>query len=203
VVLVRRELEKAGIHFTIRLSERLAARAAVDESSIWIKPRVYLRQAEARRIVVHEIYGHAIRRRNGRGWEHSLFRCGVTGADADEEGRALWLEEQEGLLQATRRVELGKRHLAADACRQGASFSDTVELLLGLETPLDQALNLGLRVWRGGGIAREIMYLPGYWRANRVLGNSPQIDAWMKRGRISFDIATRLTRGELALPERD
>jgi len=183
----------------VRQSEKLAARAAVDETTIWIKPKIQLRPAEARRIVVHEVDGHAIRRHNGRSRESFPFRCGVAGADADEEGRALWLEEQAGLLGASRRIELGWRYLAADACRRGASFVETVELLVEIETPLEQALPLALRVWRGGGIAREIMYLPSYWRAKRALDNAPHIESWMKRGRLSLEVAKRLATGELGL----
>ena len=199
VALMRRELTLANIGVSVRFSERLAARAAVDDTSVWIKPGVYLRLSEAKRIVVHEVHGHVLRRHQGRRREHLPFRCGVSGADADEEGRALWLEAQAGFMSATRKIELGRRHLAADACQRGASFCETIELLLGLGTPLEQALALGLRVWRGGGIAREIIYLPGYWRACRHLETSPDLESWMRRGRLSFEVATWLSSGKLSL----
>ncbi len=194
---MRSELESCGSSFPVILENRLAAHAVVDDSFVWLKPGVYLSSVESRRIVRHEVHGHVVRRIAVRSPENAGYACGVTGADLDEEGRALWLEEKEGLLDSTRKAGLGRRHLAADACRQGASFCDVVGLLIELNTIIEQAINIALRVWRGGGLAREIIYLDAYWRAKRILSESSGIDDWMKRGRLSFDVASRLAQGLL------
>jgi len=195
--LMRRELDAHKWPYPVRFDERLAAHAVVDDRFVWVKPAVYLHIAESMRIVVHEVHGHVARRVALKNPENTGYQCGVAGVDADEEGRALWLEEQAGLLNSQRRVELGRRHLAADACRQGASFNDAVELLVQLDTPPSQALNVALRVFRGGGIAREIIYLDAYWRARRFLGEAIDAEAWLRRGRLTFDVASRLANGTL------
>jgi hypothetical protein len=197
VCSMRRELARNNWVFPVKFDDRLATRAVVDEQFVWIKPGILLRPIESKRIVVHEVHGHIARRAASRYADNWGYQCGFAGADADEEGRALWLEEQLGALNAARKAELGRRHLAADACRQGANFCETVQGLLGVDTPLEQALGVALRVWRGGGIAREIIYLGGYWRARRLLSDSLDVEAWMKRGRLSLDVATRLARGTL------
>jgi hypothetical protein len=195
--LMRRELELCQYPFRIVLESRLASIAAVDNRFVWIRPGVLMRPIDARRIVLHEVHGHVVRRVATQWPEYSGYACGVAQAGEDEEGRALWLEEKEGLLDSRRKVELGRRHLAADACRQGANFCDGVELLLKLNTSIDQAIGIALRVWRGGGIAREIVYLDAFERARKILPDSPEIDDWMTRGRLSIDVSKKLASGTL------
>ncbi len=197
VCSMRRELAQNKWVFPVKFDDRLAARAAVDEQFVWIKPAILLRPIESKRIVVHEVHGHVARRAASRCADNWGYQCGFAGADADEEGRALWFEEQSGAFNAARKAELGRRHLAADACRQGASFCETVQVLLGVDSPLEQALGIALRVWRGGGIAREIIYLGAYWRARRLLSDNLDVEAWMKRGRLSLEVATGLAQGTL------
>jgi hypothetical protein len=194
---MRLELEKHSFSMPVKLDARLASHAAVDDRFVWLKPQVYLRPLESKRIVLHEVHGHVVRRFAACRPENAGYKCGVAGADADEEGRALWLENDAALLDSERKMELGRRHLAADACQQGASFCDAVRLLIDLRCTVAQAIKIALRVWRGGGIAREIIYLDAYFRAKKVLGKSAQLDDWMKRGRLSFDVARRLARGLL------
>ena len=194
---MRRELEICRFSFPIVFEARLAAHAVVDDKRVWLKPGVNLRSIESRRIVLHEVYGHVVRRVAVQSPENWGYSCGVIGADADEEGRALWLEEKAGLLDSTRKAELGRRHLAADACRNGATFCEAVRLLVGINTTIEQAIRIVLRVWRGGGIAREIIYLDAYCRAKNVLNESSGVDTWMKRGQLSFEVASCLAEGTL------
>lgn len=194
---MRRELAICGFSFPVKLEARLASHASVDDKFVWLRPQVYLSARESKRIVIHEVHGHVVRRVAVTRSENARYACGTVGADADEEGRALWLENTAGLLNATRKVELGRRHLAAEACRQGATFSDAVKLLIELNTPIERAITTGLRVWRGGGIAREIVYLDAYCRAQETLREPSEIENWMKRGRFSFAVAERLARGTL------
>ncbi len=201
--LMRAEVERLKIPVPVRIGATMMARAAVDDTAVWIKPAVLMGTTQAKRIVVHEVHGHVIRRFRGRKNKNLPFRCGVVDADVDEEGRALWLEAQSGGMTASRKVELGRRHLMAQACRDGASFVEGVELLQNVGTPLDEALAVGVRVWRGGGLAREIVYLTGYTRAARQLRQHPELDDWMSKGRLSFAVAARVAQGELPLNEVD
>ena len=149
---------------------------------------------------MHEIRGHAVRRIGAAQPASMVSRGGFAGSDEDEEGRAIWLEEEAGLLDEPRKVELGRRFLAARACQRGASFSEAVQVLLSLDTPLKQALGIVLRVWRGGGLARESIYLQAYARAKAETSDSPLVEGWMRRGRFSIRVASLLARGELSLP---
>jgi hypothetical protein len=194
------EMSNCKVVMPIRLDRHLAAIATVDNQCVWVRPGEFLLAEQARRIAVHEIRGHAVRRIAAAQPTSMVSRGGFAGSDEDEEGRAICLEEEAGLLDQPRKVELGRRFLAARACQRGASFSEAVQLLLSLDTPLKRALGIVFRVWRGGGLARESIYLQAYARAKAAIGDSPLVESWMRRGRFSIRVASLLARGELTLP---
>lgn len=201
VNLMRRQMVQCGVTIPLRVDARLAAAATVDRECVWIRSGELLRPKEAARIAVHEIRGHALRRVAVRLPENFFSAAGFALSDEDEEGRAIWLEHEAGLLDATRRMELARRHLAADACHRGASFVDAVTLLSNVGTPIKQALTIALRVWRGGGLAREVIYLRAYARVSSALSQSPRLERWLERGRFSLHVASQLALGQLLWPE--
>lgn len=194
------QMGNCGVSIPIRIDQGLAAVATVDRDCVWVKAREQLLPAQASRIALHEVHGHVLRRVAARKPENYLSSSGFELCDEDEEGRALWLEENAGLLDPLRKVELGRRHLAASACLQGASFVETVELLLRANAPLTQALNMALRIWRGGGLAREVIYLRAYLRVGSKLSHCQPVEDWMQRGRYSIEVASKLATAELVLP---
>ena len=194
------QMSNCGVSIPIRVDQRLAAVATVDRDCVWVRAGEQLFACQASRIALHEVHGHVLRRIAARQPENYLSSSGFELCDEDEEGRAIWLEETAGLLDSVRKAELGRRHLAASACLQGAKFVETVELLLSADAPLKQALNTALRVWRGGGLAREVIYLRAYLRVRSKLSNSQPLEEWMQRGRYSIDVAAKLATAELVLP---
>jgi hypothetical protein len=186
-----------NLSIPIRVDKQLAAVAAVDRDCLWIRGGEPLVPSQARRIAVHEIHGHAVRRVRAREPDNALSSSGFSGSDEDEEGRAIWLEERSQLLNGTRKRELGWRHSTARACQRGATFVEVVRALLGFGCDLNPALNTALRIWRGGGLARETIYLRAYVQIRDRLNASPGTECWMQRGRYSTDVAARLAAGEL------
>lgn len=197
---LRDQSVRLGLSLPIRVDRRLAAVATVDRNGIWVRAGELLSRAEARRIAVHETFGHAVRRAAALRPANLLSSSGFALSDEDEEGRAIWLESEMGHQSRMRRIELARRHLAARACLSGASFVETMDLLAGIGTRSTEGLPIVLRVWRGGGLAREVIYLRGYARASRTLANDPDIEAWMTRGRFSIEVAAELASGELSWP---
>ncbi|MBN1605404.1 MAG: DUF1704 domain-containing protein [Polyangiaceae bacterium] len=147
---------------------------------------------DIRRIVVHELFGHVLPRERAAREPVGLFRVGSASSSEDEEGRALCIEERARCLGGSRRTELARRHLAALAIRDGALWPDVVELVMSTGAALERALSLAARVSRGGGLAREIVYLPALSRVRQALELEPDLEAWMRRGRISVHAARRL-----------
>ncbi|MEB2312744.1 MAG: DUF1704 domain-containing protein [Sorangiineae bacterium] len=198
---LRRELGARRLPFRVEVSRELASLAATGADVVLVRAGARLGPRAVRRIVLHEVVGHAEPRHRARSAPLGLFRFGAAGGADDEEGRALLLERRAELLDAGRRAELGRRHLAALSVREGASFSETVELLRARGAPLTPALALSARVHRGGGLARELVYLPALERVERALAAEPTLEPWLERGRVGLAAARALaTRAGLSSP---
>jgi hypothetical protein len=181
----------------------LASAAAAGDGVILVRPGVLHSAGAARRIAVHEVIGHVLPRSVARGEVLGLFRVGSAHGADDEEGRALLLEEREGLLGTARRRELGVRHLGALAVRHGADFVELVDLMRGHGFDVRDSLRLAARLARGGGLAREIVYLPSFHRVESALAVDPGLERYLERGRVGVAAARALRAGQLDVEGRD
>jgi hypothetical protein len=192
VSAMRRAVGRHRLPFRVLLSADLASAAATGDGVILVRSGLWLRRVDVERVVTHEVDGHALPRHRASGEAVGLLRAGTAGAGDDEEGRALLLERRGGYLDAGRRAELGWRHVAGGAVRQGADFVDTVDRLLELAAPLPLAVRVAARVHRGGGLARELVYVPAFGRVSAALDADPELDDWLRRGRVSVTAAVVL-----------
>jgi hypothetical protein len=179
----------------VALVPDLASAAAAGDGVVLVRPGVSHTESAARRIALHEVIGHVLPRIVARAELLGLFRVGSASGSDDEEGRALLLEERQELLSNSRRRELGVRHLGALAVRKGADWVELVRLVLHCGFAIRDALRLAARIARGGGLAREIVYLPGFFRVRTALIAEPALEAYLSRGRVSVASA-RILRAE-------
>jgi hypothetical protein len=194
VACMRRAVGERRLAVRVVISAELPTLAAAAAGVVFVRARQLHTLTEARRIVVHEIEGHVLPRVRASGEELGLFALGTAGGSDDQEGRALLLEEQSKTLDARRRATLARRHAAARALRQGASWVETVELLIELGSELGQAIDLASRIHRGGGLGREIVYLPALARVRAAAEQEPWLLSWLERGRISVAAARELAK---------
>lgn len=195
---LRRGAVEIAIPLSIELRSRQLAVAATGEGLVAVRPGVMLSREASERVAVHELFAHALPRARASASGVGLLRAGPARSSEHEEGRALLIEERRGFLGAERLHELALRHRAALSVRDGATPEETVRLLSGLGASLDRALDLALRVHRGGGLARELVYLPSYVEVRAAFAAEPALEAWFERGRMSLDGARSL--GVLGLP---
>ncbi len=171
-----------------------AAGAAAGDGFVALRPDVELSARDAERIALHELFAHVLPRIAARRERLAVFRTGTRGASDDEEGRALLLEERAGFLQGERRRELALRHVAALAVREGASLHEVVVRLCAAGERGERALDLALRAQRGGGLGREVVYLPAYLRLRAAFSRQPQLERYFERGRVSLSALGALER---------
>src|SRR5262249_52921029 len=119
----------------------------------------------------------------------------------DEEGRALVIEERYELLDDERRRELGIRHRMALDVRSGADWVESVRFGLAFGLTPRESVRIAARIHRGGGLAREVIYLPAWERVTRAFDADPTLEAWLERGRVSVD-AARILDGAAEVPTR-
>lgn len=171
----------------VRLSDDLEATAATGDGVIVVRRGRALTLDETQRIVVHEVYGHALPRVRAESERNGLFASASAGGNDQQEGYALHLERAAGLLDERRRFELAVRHWAARSLERGADWVETTEQCLGLGARLEQAVAIASRVHRGGGLGRERIYLPALCRVEAAMREQPRLEAWLARGRLSVE----------------
>lgn len=189
--LLARRIERERLPVRIEVMPGLVSLAAVADGVVRVRAGARLSRRVAERIALHEIEGHVRPRLAGQRLA-GVFLAGSAGATEDEEGRAILLEERAGLLATGRRRELGLRYLAAESVRDGADFWQTFRLLFERGSSADAAVELACRVHRGGGLARELVYLAGYRRVAGALSVRPELEALLASGRVSCAAAARL-----------
>jgi len=187
-------LEQAAEGLPVRVQVRnQTAAASVGEGFIGVRAGLWHSRETVTRIVLHEIEGHVRPRVLAQREALGLFRVGSAKSSDEEEGRALLLERGAGVLEGARRRELARRHLAARAVRCGASFQDVVSQLLGLGQDIASAVEAACRAFRGGGLARESVYLVSLARVMRAFETEPELEGYFEHGRVSVE-AARLCR---------
>jgi hypothetical protein len=184
-------LERAteGLPVRVQVRPTQAAAAAVGEGFIGVRPGLWHSREHVTRIVLHEVEGHVRPRVLAQREALGLFRVGSARSADDEEGRALLLERGAGVLAGARRRELARRHLAARAVRAGASFQDIVSELFRLGQDIASAVEAACRALRGGGLARELVYLVSLSRVTRAFNDEPELEGYFEHGRVSVEAA--------------
>ncbi len=189
VTRMRAEIGRRRLPMRVVVQPGLASLAATSDDAVVVVAARRVTVADVERTVLHEIEGHAeplvcaVRRGFGLGAVGS-----ARGID-DQEGRALLLERRAGHHGPARLRELGLRHVAARACLAGADFVEIARSLRGREASVASAVRIAARVLRGGGLAREVVYLSALSRVERALRAEPSLDGWLASGRVSVEAA--------------
>lgn len=192
----RRELSVAGIiraaglgiglDVEVRVEPRLASLAAAGERTVFLADRLFTPR-EARRLTAHEVFGHLVAAANARAQPLRLLQIGLPGAFADQEGVALYLEEEHGLMCSDRLRTLAARVVATVQLHDGASFGEVARGLArehGFSS--HAAIAIAERTFRGGGVARDAGYLGGFLRVRRAIRSGHAGLDEMRRGRVSL-----------------
>lgn len=187
-----RRAREADVRVRVEITRAQLAVATAGDGVVGVRPGVMLSRACAERIAVHELFGHALPRDRARHALPALLRIGSARSSETEEGRALLLEQRATLMSAKRKRELAFRHLASVSTRAGASFHETASALSERGAPPRLALEIATRAQRGGGLAREIVYLPAWFELRAELALDPALEAWLERGRLSSVAARAL-----------
>jgi hypothetical protein len=192
-----RQLERAteGLPVRIEIRPNQAAAAAVGDGFVGVRPGLWHSRRMVLRIVLHEIEAHARPRVQAHREELALFRIGSARSSEDEEGRALLIERRAGVFDGARRRELARRHIAARAVRSGANFVDTVLLLIANAQDTANSIETACRAHRGGGLAREYVYLVALARVSAAFETDPTLESFLERGRLSIAAARACASG--------
>jgi hypothetical protein len=194
---LRAEVARRRLPFTVRTSASMSALAAISGDTLWVAAGRTLSERDVDRTVLHEIEAHAMPRVRARDLTLGIFGIGTARGSDDQEGYALWLEERRGVSSASRRKELGARHIAVSLMRQGADFVAVVRALRERRVSLAVALRVAERAFRGSdgrtpGLGRESVYLEAYLRVGDWLTRCPGDEAVLAAGQVAVSAVEML-----------
>lgn len=194
---MQREVGIRRLPFAVRTSPSLLSLAATGDRTIWIAEGRLVTAEDARRIVLHEVVGHALPRTRAL-TKHPLFSIGTARGADDQEGVALLVEERAGALGDARRRELGARHWAVERMCDGASFGDVARALTRDHGwPLSRAFHVAERVFRGTsgsgpGLGRERVYIGALLRVRQHLAERPFDEDVLTSGQVALGAIDRM-----------
>jgi uncharacterized protein (TIGR02421 family) len=126
------------------------------------------RRVEA--LLQHEIGTHLVTRYNGHQQPFQQLEVGLAGYDGFQEGLAVLAEYLVGGLSPYRMRVLAARVVAAHYLLEEASFVDTFRALnRNLVFSQRTAYTIAMRIYRGGGLTKDAVYLRGLLQILRYL----------------------------------
>lgn len=160
------------------------------------------RRVEA--LLSHEVGVHLLTYFNGSAQGLRLFRSGLAGYERVQEGLAVFAEYLVGGMTAARLRLIAARVVACAAMLDGATFPEIFRGLVRDHGFTGQsAFNLTLRLYRGGGLPKDAIYLHGLLQVLDHLAGGGSLDPfWMGKIAAShFGTMQELaTRGLLRAP---
>jgi uncharacterized protein (TIGR02421 family) len=135
----------------------------------------------------HEIGTHLLTYFNGRAQPFRLLCLGLADYQELQEGLAVLSEYLGGVLSAARLRVLAARVIAVESLIQGASFVETFRVLnrtYGFER--SAAFGITMRIYRGGGLTKDGVYLRGLVRLLDYLKEGGELEPLLI-GKMSGD----------------
>ncbi len=136
-------------------------------------------------LINHEVGTHIVTHHNGKQQAFRELYVGMAGYEALQEGLAVLSEYLVGELQASRLRLLAGRVLAVHLITSGANFIDcfrTLHIEQGFQP--HTAFNISMRVFRGGGYTKDLVYLRGLGQLLQKLADGYPVES-LYLGKIS------------------
>jgi uncharacterized protein (TIGR02421 family) len=139
------------------------------------RTRVARKRVDA--LLQHEIGTHLVTRYNGRLQPFQQLEVGLAGYDGLQEGLAVLAEYLVGGLSRHRMRILAARVVAAHHLLDGAPFVDAFRLLnRNLMFAQRSAYTITMRIYRGGGLTKDAVYLRGLLQILRYLREGGELE---------------------------
>jgi uncharacterized protein (TIGR02421 family) len=146
----------------VELRDDIASGLMTSRGSLLVNRRAQIPAGRAEALLQHEVGTHVLTYYNGRAQPFQQLYCGLAGYEALQEGLAVLSEYLVGGLSRPRVRMLAARVLAARHMVDGATFIETFrELDRTYDFERRTAFNTTLRVFRGGGLTKDVSYLRG------------------------------------------
>ena len=155
--------ERSGdVPTEVEIRTDVAASLMVSQGRLLVNATAQIPAARVRALLAHEVGTHVLTYANGRAQSLALLHHGLAGYQDLQEGLAVLAEWLVGGLTAERFRVLAARVLGAAALADGAGFVETFRAVRdGAGLGDRAAFGVALRLRRGGGLTKDMVYLRG------------------------------------------
>jgi uncharacterized protein (TIGR02421 family) len=162
---------------TVQVSDEMFSGLLVSRGCLLIGKETRIPAHRARALLQHEVGTHLLTYFNGRAQPLKMLYTGLPGYDEMQEGLAVLSEYLVGGLTAERLRVLAARVIAAKARIDGASFIDVFRLLeRTYKFSQQSAYTITMRIFRGGGLIKDAVYLRGLQTVLRSIADKDEFD---------------------------
>ena len=151
-----------GVDATVEIRHDMTGRLMVSSGQLLVGGHALISAERVQALLAHEVGTHVLTFYNGKAQPLRLLQHGTAGYEGLQEGLAVLSEWLVGGLNAERVGTLAARVIGADALARGADFPETVRRI-GDDAGLSPraAFDVALRLHRGGGLTKDLIYLRG------------------------------------------
>ena len=158
----------------------------VSETNLLISDQLFMDEGRCDALIQHEIGTHILTYCNGSRQPIQQMHAGFAGYDELQEGLAVLAEYLVGGLTVNRMRLLAGRVIAANSMVSDKSFLDTFNLLYNqYNFPDKTAYYISMRVYRGGGLTKDAVYLSGLMKLLDYLKQGGQLST-LYTGKFNF-----------------
>jgi uncharacterized protein (TIGR02421 family) len=151
----------APLHVAVQLRDDIPG-LIVSHGDLLVPQRLAVSARRVDALIQHEIGTHVVTYVNGSLQPLRVFAAGLAGYEPLQEGLGLFAEYLAGGLDQSRLRVIAARVVAVRRLIEGASFPAVVAEMSGQHgLPLRAAFDLAIRVFRGGGLTKDAIYLRG------------------------------------------
>jgi len=175
-----------GVSATVQIRDDITG-LMVSKGNLLISRRTKIPVSRVEALLQHEVGTHILTYYNGRAQPFQQLYTGLAGYEALQEGLAVLSEYLVDGLSRPRLRLLAARVLAARRLLEGASFIDTFnELCHTYGFAQRTAYIITMRIYRGGGLTKDAVYLKGLVTVLNYLRQGGALDP-LYVGKITAD----------------
>lgn len=168
--------EFPDISLSLEIREDVAG-IMVSKSKLLMSDKFTISKFRCDALIQHEISTHILTYCNGKSQPLRQMYAGFAGYDGLQEGLAVLAEYLVDGLTVNRMRMLAGRVLATEDMVNGSSFiKNFTSLTKNHDFPEKVAYNIAMRVYRGGGLPKDAVYLAGLIHVLNYLKNGGELD---------------------------
>jgi len=159
----------------------------VSRGDVCVPTKLEVAASRVHALLQHEVGTHVVTYANGFAQPLRVLAAGLAGYEALQEGLALLAEYMAGGLDAERLRLIAARVVAVRRLVEGAGFTAVVDELVDAHAFSPRgAFSTAVRVFRGGGLTKDAIYLRGLIELLAYLERGGELESLLV-GKIAFD----------------